>query len=62
MSSNPKLSYRQIMAEVGLDLSGHSTKGLQQHLGQVHFAYLVGQEISGGTVEALLPGGSIKDE
>lgn len=32
---------RQVMAEVGMDLAGHTAKGLQQYLGQVHFAYLI---------------------
>jgi arsenate reductase len=32
---------RQVMGEIGIDLSGHAAKGLQQYLGQVHFAYLI---------------------
>lgn len=32
---------RQVMEEVGLDMSGHYAKDLQQYLGQVHFAYLI---------------------
>jgi arsenate reductase len=32
---------RQVMQEVGIDLSAHTAKGLQQYLGKVHFAYLI---------------------
>lgn len=32
---------RQVMEEIGLDLSGHTVKSLEQYLGQVHFAYLI---------------------
>jgi arsenate reductase len=31
----------QVMDEWGIDLSGHSSKDLQQYLGKVHFAYLI---------------------
>ena len=32
---------KQVMGELGIDLSGHTAKGLQQYLGEVHFAYLI---------------------
>ena len=32
---------RQVLAEVGLDISGQTSKDLGQFLGQVHFGYLI---------------------
>jgi arsenate reductase len=31
----------QVMEERGVDMSGHYSKGLDQFLGKVHFAYLI---------------------
>ncbi len=31
----------QVMEEKGVDMSGHYSKGLDQFLGKVHFAYLI---------------------
>jgi arsenate reductase len=31
----------QVMEERGMDMSGHYSKGLEQFLGKVHFAYLI---------------------
>ena len=32
---------RQVMAEVGLDLSGQSSKGVKEYLGKINFAYVI---------------------
>jgi len=31
----------QVMEEIGVDMSGHYSKGLNQFLGKVHFGYLI---------------------
>lgn len=31
----------QVMEEVGVDMSGHTSKELKQYLGKVHFGYLI---------------------
>ena len=32
---------RQVMEEIGIDMSSHRSKGLKQWLGKVHFGYLI---------------------
>ena len=32
---------RQVMQEVGLDLAGHTSKGVEVYLGKQHFGYLI---------------------
>ena len=32
---------KQVMGEIGIDMSGHQAKGLTQWLGKVHFGYLI---------------------
>jgi arsenate reductase len=31
----------QVMEEIGLDMSGHTSKGVRQYLGHKHFGYLI---------------------
>ncbi len=31
----------QVMNEIGIDMSGHSSKGVREYMGKMHFGYLI---------------------